>query len=142
MASDLATSGYDRLEKAESDAEKKGRVVVKPRARELFLDIDSAEAWEFFLERVAKLREHVPLTYVVRPSPSGKPGRQHVVVTLERAVSPIERIALQAVLGSDLMRELLSYIRYARNDEAPTLFFETKGGPYDPGAPKLPKYEP
>ena len=64
------------------------------------------------------------VTYLVRPSPSGRPGRHHVVVTMPRPVSPMERIALQAILGSDPIREMLSWFRIERGIEEPTIFFE------------------
>jgi len=49
-----------------------------------------------------------------------------VVVTLERNVEPMERILIQAFLGSDLKREALSWVRIVNNDPNPTLFFEKK----------------
>jgi hypothetical protein len=60
-------------------------------------------------------------------SPSGEPGHAHVVVTLERPVRDMrERIMLQALLGSDPMRELLSWRRLedGADEDAISLFFE------------------
>ena len=45
-------------------------------------------------------------------------------VNLPCDVANVERIALQAVLGSDRMREFLSLYRHLNGDTDPTLFFE------------------
>jgi hypothetical protein len=51
-------------------------------------------------------------------------GNQHFTVTLKRNITPIERIALQAVLGSDPRREAHSLRRWLAGEKNPTLFFE------------------
>ena len=126
-------SEYSRYEAAVKSAEGKGCVVVAPGPRELFLDIDDAQSLAVFDRNVERLREVLPMTWSKRPSPSGADGRYHIVVTLERDLVGVqERILLQALLGSDLTREVLSYQRAVRGDDVPTLFFERKGGAYDP----------
>ena len=60
-----------------------------------------------------------------RPSRSGYPHR-HVILRANRDLSPPERIALQACMGSDLVREFLSLMRYMGGGEA-TTFFEDPG---------------
>jgi hypothetical protein len=119
--------GYDRIAKAEDDAKAKGCVIVLPGVREAFVDIDSLDAYAVFDKHAVKLAEVLPFTYVRRPSPSGRDGHFHVTCTFERDLTPVERITIQAVLGSDLMRELLSFRRYVTGDAAPTLFFEKPG---------------
>jgi len=111
----------DTIESAAAKAKSLGRVVTFPRPNELFLDIDSEIAMRRFVRGVTRLSG---VTYLVRPSPSGRPGRHHVVVTMPRPVSPMERIALQAILGSDPIREMLSWFRIERGIEEPTIFFE------------------
>jgi hypothetical protein len=59
------------------------------------------------------------------PSRSGLPKR-HLIVRLNRPVSNAERIALQAALGSDPVREILGIVRVQHNDPHPTLFLESK----------------
>ena len=125
-------SEYSRYEKAKDDAEKKGCVILVPSAREAFVDIDDGPSLEIFEANIARLKEIELLSHKRHRSPSGTEGRYHVVVTFERDITPIERILFQALLGSDRVREFLSYQRHVRGDATPTLFFETKGGKYDP----------
>jgi hypothetical protein len=97
-----------------------------PLANELFVDLDDeASKMEFdrnylILVEVFDFREAIF-------TPSRRKSRGiHVVVTMGRDVTPIERIALQAALGSDPTREAHSLVRYAAKDPLPTLFFEKK----------------
>lgn len=101
-----------------------GLAIVYPNPRELFLDIDSDADFAAFKKHVAIVIAHVE-AWRSTPSPSGRSGRRHVVVTLKRELSDVERIAWQAALGSDRIRELLSLRNIANgNTRPPTLFFE------------------
>ena len=107
-------------------AEKKGLVVVYPKMDELFLDIDSSEAFGRFEEHLYILDREMPgFLLEVRSEPSASGGEhRHITLTLNRYVAAEERILLQAILGSDPKRELLSYIFFSRGREKPTCFFE------------------
>lgn len=59
-------------------------------------------------------------------SPSGKQDHSHVIVRLRREVTPMERILIQAFLGSDLKREALSWVRLVNDDPNPTIFYTKK----------------
>jgi hypothetical protein len=110
-------------------AESKGEIVVLPADDELFIDIDNDVNEHFFHVNLSKVADYVGvLNWDVKQSRSGEPERKHITVKLARDVEPLERILLQAVLGSDLRRELLSYCRWTISDPHPTLFFE-KGLP-------------
>lgn len=115
----------DHSRSAEVAAAAKGLVVVLPGPCELFVDIDCAEDLVAFEKSIAVLDTDGAWTVVRRPSPSGRPGRFHVVITLERPVKDaFERIMLQAILGSDRLHESLSYQAAARGVANPTVFFE------------------
>jgi hypothetical protein len=116
-----STYGEDTIESAREKATSLGLVVVFPEPHELFVDIDSKAAMKRFCRAIGRLPG---VTYLVRPSPSGRPGRFHIVVTMPGPVGAMERIALQAMLGSDPTRELLSWMRTLRGITQPTLFFE------------------
>lgn len=111
-------------ENATAAATAKGLVVVVPKANELFVDIDDEESRTLFEARIGIVVDVIPCTWVMRPSPSGLPGHFHVTVTLPLEVTAIERIALQACLGSDRLHELLSWRALMRGSSMPTLFFE------------------
>lgn len=115
----------DSLERAHEAARSKGCVVIEPNPNELFIDIDNEDALRTLRRTMKIVRQIEPnVKWTSRPSPSGKAGRYHVVVDMKREVSAIERIALQAILGSDLVREALSWKRLKLGAASPTLFFE------------------
>lgn len=106
-------------------AKEKGCEVVHPKDNELFLDIDKPEQLATFNRNFDLLhRYELVEQHIVRPSSSGHPDRFHITVTLKESVTSFERIALQAALGSDPMREMLSLMRIYTNNPHPTLFFE------------------
>ena len=115
---------YSRYEVAAEQAKAKGCKVVVPKSNELFVDIDCEEDLERSRKYLVHIQRMEKCSYRITESPSGRPGRYHVVVTLERDVEPMERILLQALLGSDRVREVLSWQRLRRGEKLPTLFFE------------------
>ena len=72
---------------------------------------------------LAKAVFGLDITYVSARSRRKRDG-SHIVVTLPRDITNIERLLWQAILGSDLRREAHSYRNMLRGDERPTLFFE------------------
>src|SRR5215471_17694731 len=119
---------YERfgLEAAQRLAAERGLEVVPAEAEELQVDIDSAEDLARFEHNLRVLKKYRSVHSVDRrPSPGGAEDHWHISVFLTEEVEPLERIALQACLGSDRMRELLSVVgvtKYAL--PVPTLFFE------------------
>lgn len=103
-------------------AEKKKQTVRYPAENELFLDIDTDEDYKILIHNADVLGNLVSgiLTTI---SKSGLPHR-HVVVTLSTHVTQLERILLQACLGSDRKHELLSYLAALDGNAQPTVFFE------------------
>lgn len=92
--------------------------VVYPAANELQIDIDSlAQAFTFDDIWPIFCAEFQAIISDRRPSKSGPP-KEHITVTLPYNVTEVERIALQAILGSDGRRELFGY-RRIRNGVAP-----------------------
>lgn len=115
----------------------RGQVVRIPEEDELFLDLDTEEQYAQFGVQVAMLNRllaqaapEAPAFFVLaeeRPSRRGLPHR-HVVVRCARDLqSPLERVLLQAVLGSDPKREALDWVRIVTGSHTPSVFFETPG---------------
>lgn len=127
---DRHTSGESQQEKAEARhaeaAVRKGCVCVYPTKNQLQIDIDGFEALGRFHFAHGLLLPGT--TYLQAPSPSGTAGRYHITVTLDRELTALERIGLQALLGSDPAREALSYAAALAGVERPTVFFEKKAG--------------
>ena len=104
-------------------AKELGLRVVLPADNELFLDIDDAKSMEHYLDMLTVLDEN-NIKYETRATESAG-GNNHIYVTLATEVSPQLRIALQAALGSDRKRELLSALRIMLHLDCPaTVFFE------------------
>jgi hypothetical protein len=101
--------------------------VVFPDAYELQIDIDSSADAMTFEQNIDVIENsHGILNVKVTPSRSGG-KRKHFTVRLITAVhDPVERIALQAILGSDRRREANSLRRWREGEKTPTLFFEKK----------------
>lgn len=120
---DLADYLVDILSKSviESAASMKVNVVF-PGMNELFLDIDSVKAYQLFNDKLYLL-DYWGVENVDK-QPSKREGHFHIRVRLRKILTNYERIALQACLGSDLTRELLSCVREVNGDPHPTLFLE------------------
>ncbi len=121
-------------------AAEQNKIVVYPESNQLQVDIDSDAAWDIFHTNLKVfLQKHTVAK--IEMIPSASKGHWHITITLadvEFAEDKIPlRLLLQACLGSDLKRELLSYFRHEIGDEHPTLFIETQ-----PAIVSLvPKYE-
>jgi len=109
-------------------ANHEGLDVVFPEWNELQLDIDNEADYERFLRVIPIVSNYFTVEKCVETlSRSGLPKR-HITLTLAKDVSnPLLRIALQACLGSDGMREFLSLVFYEKGDSRSTLFFEKRG---------------
>ena len=101
-----------------------GLVVVVPADDELQIDIDEEAQYDQFIGQLDRLRRMYPsLRWIEHPSRNGLPGR-HITVSTGSVLTAWQRIALQACMGSDPVRELLSACRIHRGDGVPTLFVE------------------
>jgi hypothetical protein len=112
-------------EAAVAAAKAKGCIVVEPKDNELFVDIDNEADRLWFDGKIERIKSRTPCTWVVTSSPGGEEHQVHIVVTFaSRTFTPLERIAYQAVLGSDRHRELNSVCDVLDGDPLPTIFFE------------------
>lgn len=108
-------------------AKKDGLRVVYPGPKELQVDIDSEKNLATFYDHLAILRKYLDIEkVVVTPSLSGEEGHWHITVSCTRYFNVPERICLQALLGSDLKREVLGFIMMKNGEGKPTLFLEKK----------------
>jgi hypothetical protein len=98
-----------------------GEVVIFPESNQLLIDIDSELDHAMYIRLSSILSEWCTIEREeIKPSSSA--GHYHITLTLNKELDPVTRIALQACLGSDKKRELLSFIRFQRGDERPTIF--------------------
>ena len=105
-----------------------GELVSNPLLNELQIDIDEPSQYAVFEDCMAILKRETPgqlIRVLETPSKSGKYGHVHIRVLLPWTVTPWERIAWQAALGSDSRRELLSCLRARAGNVQPTRLVES-----------------
>lgn len=130
---------YSRNNLTEQDtlreAEKRGCIIEKSDDRTLQLDLDSLDAYVSFLYlydmavelgvlRVDSLSSDPAMSREVRRSQN---NNRHVTIRLKEPTPVGQRIFLQALLGSDPKREMLSYTRWKiLGQENPICLFRPK----------------
>lgn len=115
---------FKTTEDAAKHAESCGFEVVRGNERTLLLDIDSGEDFRKFEINRDLVDELVGIEdYTVWNSQSSK---HHVKLTLKKPLSIEIRLFLQACLGSDLKRELLTYKRILRGETEPSTLFRPR----------------
>lgn len=119
-----------KSDRAFADAKILGYTVVLPEPNQLQIDIDNEQARTVYSKNIDRFQAHIADLQgeaQEAPSKSGKPGKSHITLTLNLdRINPENRILYQLMLGSDPVREFLSYIRWINGDSAPTLFYEKK----------------
>lgn len=131
----LSPEEYDFDSSCEEVAAKRGLDVVYPEHDQLQLDLDTEAQWEEFNRRLPFFQFGEFLRIEVKPSASGLPNR-HVTLTFPGHTFKMwERIALQAALNSDPIREFLSARRLWQGTEKPSCLFEV------PSAQLLPEFQ-
>lgn len=101
-----------------------GFEVLYPADNELQLDIDSQEQLDNFLHLWECFKRHIEQEYKValtHQTFTSKSGNWHIHIRLPFKVDNWQRMAWQAALGSDPMRELLGCLRTLYNDPKPSL---------------------
>lgn len=98
--------------------------VVRSRPDLLLIDLDTPEAAAQFERVLPKVRDHFGVERV-ETWPS-KSGNTHAAVTLSKGQPIWVRLALQAALGSDGVREVLGLTRVRNGCEEPSALFRPK----------------
>jgi hypothetical protein len=139
---DIDLTGIDpRVKERKSDlsadpheeAKERGLVVVLPGDDELFVDIDNADDYTALGTGLLAFSQNgveIHITKEVRSESGG--AHRHVYLKVPDKLlpmSPTERVLLQACLGSDRTREVLSFLRLKwKKDRPATVFFEKAPG--------------
>jgi len=125
----------------EALAVQKDLKIVHPQHNELQIDIDNEDqynsfrhVWPMFKAIAYNVLDRQTVRYKMKPSKSndGKGEnkyRYHITVPLAGDIyDDMERIALQAILQSDPIRELLNFSRHKNNNKPNILFLEKEDG--------------
>jgi hypothetical protein len=125
-------NGLPNSERALTQATLEGLDVVYPQDNQLLIDIDNEHSYRLFNNQLAIVQKFIGglLGCEEPPSKSGKPWKMHITLTFDDITfTTLERLALQAMHGSDRIRELLGYVEFKNNDPHPVLFLEKKPEP-------------
>jgi hypothetical protein len=93
------------------------------------LDLDTWEARARMLYMLPCLKKHFGGATIVDSYRSRSGKGWHYVIRLGVDLEPVERIALQAALGSDGFRELLSIASVQNGVEHPSMLFKPPAVP-------------
>jgi hypothetical protein len=106
-------------------ARRLGWKVIEPKANELQLDLDGALAVRKYGAQYAILRKAgLTRKWKEKILPSKRKNHVHVVISLPAKIKNIERVALQAVLGSDIKREAFNFTRVKKRNKYPIVLFK------------------
>lgn len=106
-------------------ASEMGLDIIEPKPKELQLDIDFKEMPKFFEKHLDILRQMYGVSEIRKTV--SQSGNIHVYIQLVQDITPTERILLQACLGSDLKRELLTFKNTQdENNTRPQFLYERK----------------
>lgn len=113
------------IEAAIECAEKDGFTVIRSTETTLLLDLDDGQS----IDRYRKISKSIGALFGLKESSrwlsKSKVGT-HVVVNC-KPMGFLERVALQAVLGSDPIREALAVGMYLDGHKDPSVLFQPKG---------------
>lgn len=120
---DLAGETYQYMDDPEYIAATMGMTALFPAANELQLDIDDDLSWQHFLKVRYLLEQEGVLVRGSTQVLASKSGNRHVIVRTTEVHSMAERIALQAAMGSDRVREMFNTLRYINGMDQPVCLF-------------------
>lgn len=108
-----------------TDAHQRGLDVVLPGPQEVLLDIDN-DASRAWMNAMLNLLGRNGVSARVTKTTVSPGGNTHAYVTLDRTtpLTDIERLCLQACMGSDRTRELLSLLRLWNGVHPASVLFE------------------
>lgn len=106
---------------------KEGIHIVEPEKNQIQLDLDGIRAMHRYSAHYTIFKK-AGLTkgWKEKLSPSKSGGSHvHVTITMREEVDNVTRVMLQAVLGSDLLRETFNATRVLNKNKYPIVFFES-----------------
>jgi hypothetical protein len=104
---------------------RKGKQIIEPKPNELQIDIDGLRA----------MHRHTTLWHILKDCgltkgwtshilPSSQKDHFHIIITMPKNYSIVHRIAMQAILGSDIKREARNFCRAMRGNKYPIVLFK------------------
>lgn len=111
-------------------AQAAGFLIVRGNENTLLLDLDTSAG----LEQFHRMYEMVDSKFKILSSETwkSKSGHSHVKLLIREALSAAQRIALQAVLGSDPKRETFGVYKLTKGVEEPSILFRPPSSIVEP----------
>jgi hypothetical protein len=106
------------------DARDLGMNVVVPEPNQVFIDLDCIHD-QMVMEALLPIFNVNGFPLVIQKTTRSKNGGKHVYLAAPIDITPLQRVALQAILGSDRKREALGFLRVLSGDME-SAFFEKK----------------
>lgn len=122
-----STVGQRSEEEAVGIADAMNLEAFFPLENEVFLDIDSREYLrrKAVIEALFNAGEENSIAIVDELVTNSKGGNKHVYLRLDRKISPLTRLVVQAVLGSDPVKEALTLLLLRAGGTGAVALFET-----------------
>lgn len=98
--------------------------VIQSDGSTLLLDLDTPEALAQFERVLPKVKDVFGITKAAKWS--SKSGNTHALVALSEPLPVLMRLALQAALGSDGVREVLALKRWENGCHEPSVLFRPR----------------
>lgn len=115
-----------RLNAVYERAEALGVHVILPPPNVLTVDLDNDTSKAVYDENIGILLNQEPEFVERTVVTTSRNGNQHMYIQLNRVVTELERLGLQAMLGSDPKREILGHARLQHGIEPVSVMFETE----------------
>ena len=120
----------DAAENVKEKAARLGLTLVEAGPHDIFVDIDQAGDL-YVLEAVLPILQDAEFSVTLMKTTYSQHGGKHVWLRASRDLTDLERLFLQAVLGSDRKREALGFVRVMRGTRPVTVFFEVPEPPME-----------
>lgn len=120
--------GPEEFSKQMEQAAAKGAAITYGSPNQLLLDLNGTIAITRYLSMLSRVKSLFGATLIREYESKSGPGHFHVVLSLEKEHSAEARIAMQAALGSDPVRELLALARLAHGVKEPSALFRWPEG--------------
>lgn len=111
----------EALDGAIALARQRGFEIVRADDKTLLLDLDTPQACATYERVLPIITEHFGVASI--DSWKSKSGKDHYRLALTNSHEPLMRYALQAVLGSDAVREALILCQFRNGCDEPSILF-------------------
>ena len=123
----------EQFAKDEELARMNGFDVIRSDDHTLLLDLDGAEALRRYTSLLPWVMENGIVTEEIETWESGSPGHYHVMLKLPGPLDLGLRLMLQAALGSDPKKEILSMLRFDIGIDEPCRLWKSRQMEIDHG---------